>query len=69
METDTIQIPKKILEELIKIREDLDYIKRVISEPEVEDVFLTKEEEILIEDALKQGKKGDLLRFEEIFGE
>lgn len=69
METDTIQTPKKILEELMKIREDLDYIKRVISEPEVEDVFLTKEEEMLIEETLEQGKKGELLRFGEVFGE
>ncbi|HEC56972.1 MAG TPA: hypothetical protein ENI32_03705 [Candidatus Syntrophoarchaeum butanivorans] len=69
MDSDTIQIPRKILEEVKRIREDLDYIKKVISESEIGDLFLTKEEEELIEETLEQKKKGELLTFEEVFSE
>lgn len=69
MGSNTIQIPGEILEEIKKIREDLDYIKRVISESEIGDMFLTKEEEELIEETLEQKRKGELLTFEEVFGE
>ncbi|MHC1595633.1 MAG: hypothetical protein ACXQTO_02055 [Candidatus Syntropharchaeales archaeon] len=69
MDSDTVQIPREMFEEVKKIREDLDYIKRVISESEIGDMFLTKEEEGLIEETLEQKRKGELLTFEEVFGE
>ena len=69
MDSDTVQIPREMFEEVKKIREDLDYIKRVISESEIGDMFLTKEEEGLIEETLGQKLKGELLTFEEVFGE
>ena len=46
MESNAAYISNNLLDELIKIREDLDYIKKVISEPEIKDVFLTKKKEI-----------------------
>ena len=69
MDSDTTQISREMFEEVKKIREDLDYIKRVISESEIGDMFLTKEEEGLIEETLEQKRKGELLTFEEVFGE
>ncbi len=57
-----------IFTEIKKIREDLDYLKRVV-EFGVEDIILTKDEEKLIKDTLSQKEKGELLTLEEVFGE
>jgi hypothetical protein len=64
METDAEQI-----ELLKKAAEDVEYIKRVLSESELGDFFLTKEEEREIEETLKQREKGELLTMKEVFGE
>ncbi|MGC1123333.1 MAG: hypothetical protein WBA22_19785 [Candidatus Methanofastidiosia archaeon] len=64
METDAEQI--KLLK---KVAEDVEYIKRVLSESELGDFFLTKEEEKEIEETLKQREKGELLTMKEVFGE
>ncbi len=52
-----------------KVVEDVEYIKKVLSESELGDFFLTKEEEIEVEETLKQRKKGELLTMKEVFGE
>jgi hypothetical protein len=57
-----------IFTEIKKIREDLDYLKRVV-EFGVEDIILTEDEEKLIKDTLSQKEKGELLTLEEVFGE
>ncbi len=57
-----------IFTEIKKIREDLDYLKRVV-EFGVEGIILTKDEEKLIKDTLYQKEKGELLTLEEVFGE
>jgi len=57
-----------IFTEIKKIREDLDYLKRVV-EFGVGDIILTKDEEKLIKDTLSQKEKGELLTLEEVFGE
>lgn len=55
------------LELLKKVVEDVEYIKRVLSESEWGDCFLTKEKEV--EETLKQRERGELLTMEEVFGE
>lgn len=67
MESNAAYISNNLLDELIKIREDLDYIKKVISEPEIKDVFLTKKEETLVRETIDERKNGKLLRFEDVF--
>lgn len=67
MESNAAYISNHLLDELIKIREDLDYIKKVISEPEIKDVFLTKKEEMLVRETMDERKNGELLRFEDVF--
>ncbi len=57
-----------IFTEIKKIREDIDYLKRVV-EFGVEDIILTEDEEKLIKDTLSQKEKGELLTLEEVFGE
>lgn len=57
-----------IFTEIKKIREDLDYLKRVV-EFGVEDIILTEDEEKLIKDTLSQKEKGELLTLEDVFGE
>lgn len=57
-----------VFTEIKKIREDLDYLKRVV-EFGVEDIILTEDEEKLIKDTLSQKEKGELLTLEEVFGE
>ncbi len=64
MKTDTEQI-----ELLRKVVEDVEYIKRVLSESELGDFLLTKEEEKEVEETLKQREKGELLTIKELFGE
>ena len=58
-----------IFKELMGIKEDLNYIKRVISVLDIEDIILTWEEEELIEETLEQKEKGELLKWEEVLGE
>ncbi|MCD6467375.1 MAG: hypothetical protein J7L10_05595 [Methanomicrobia archaeon] len=62
MKTDRMKLMKKVVE-------DVEYIKKVLSESELGDFFLTKEEEIEVEETLKQRKKGELLTMKEVFGE
>ncbi|MFA4936631.1 MAG: hypothetical protein WC568_12435 [Candidatus Methanoperedens sp.] len=57
-----------IFTEIKKIREDLDYLKKVV-EFGIDDIILTDDEEKLIKDTLSQKKKGELLTLEEVFGE
>ncbi len=57
-----------IFTEIKKIRQDLDYLKRVV-EFGVEDIILTEDEEKLIKETLSQKEKGELLTLEEVFGE
>lgn len=57
-----------IFAEIKKIREDLDYLKKVI-EYNLEDIILTEDEDKLIKETLDQKKKGELLTIEEVFGE
>jgi hypothetical protein len=57
-----------IFSEIKKIREDLDYL-RLIVESSVDDIILTKDEEELIKDTRLQKQKGELLNFEEVFGD
>ena len=57
------------LELLKKVAEDVEYIKRVLSESEWGDCFLTKKEEKEVEETLEQREKGELLTMEEAFGE
>lgn len=57
-----------IFTEIKKIREDLDYLKKVV-EFGIDDIILTDDEEKLIKDTLSQKKKGKLLTLEEVFGE
>ncbi len=57
-----------IFTEIKKIREDIDYLKRVV-EFGVEDIILTEDEEKLIKETLSQKEKGELLTLEEVFGE
>lgn len=57
-----------IFTEIKKIREDLDYLKKVV-EFGVDDIILTRDEEKLIKDTLYQKEKGELLTLEEAFGE
>jgi hypothetical protein len=64
MKTDTEQI-----ELLKKVVKDVEYIKRVLSESELGDFFLTTEEEKEVEETLKQREKGELLTMKEVFGE
>jgi len=54
---------------LKKVVEDVEYIKKVLSESELGDFFLTKEEEREVEETLKQREKGELLTMKEVFGE
>jgi len=62
MKTDRMKLMKKVVE-------DVEYIEKVLSESELGDFFLTKEEEIEVEETLKQRKKGELLTMKEVFGE
>jgi len=62
MKTDRMKLMKKVVE-------DVEYIKKVLSESELGDFFLTKEEEREVEETLKQRKKGELLTMKEVFGE
>lgn len=57
-----------IFTEIKKIREDIDYLKRVV-EFGVEDIILTEDEEKLIKETLSQKEKGELLTLEDAFGE
>ncbi len=54
--------------EIKKIREDLDYLKKIV-EYDLEDIILTEEEEKLIKETLVQKKRGELLTLDEVFGE
>ncbi len=54
--------------EIKKIREDLDYLKKIV-EYDLEDIILTEEEEKLIKETLTQKKRGELLTLDEVFGE
>jgi len=58
-----------IFRELRHIKDDLDYIKRVISMLDVEDLVLMEAEENMIEETLEQKERGELLKWEEVFGE
>jgi len=49
--------------EIKKIREDLDYLKKVLSASEIGDYFLTSEEEKMIKEAREAIKKKDFSRF------
>ena len=64
MKTDT-----ELTELLRKVVEDVEYIKKVLSESELGDFFLTKEEEKEVEETLEQREKGELLTMKELFGE
>jgi hypothetical protein len=57
------------IELLKKVAADVEYIKRVLSDSELGDFFLTKEEEKEIDETLKQREKGELLTMKEAFGE
>lgn len=57
------------MELLKKVAEDVEYIRRVLSESELGDFFLAKEEEKEVEETLKQIEKGELLTMKEVFGE
>jgi len=58
-----------IFRELRHIKDDLDYIKRVMSMLDVEDLVLRGDEEDMIEETLEQKERGELLKWEEVFGE
>ncbi len=58
-----------IFRELRHIKDDLDYIKRIISMLDVEDLVLMGAEENMIEETLEQKERGELLKWEEVFGE
>ena len=58
-----------IFRELRHIKDDLDYIKRIISMLDVEDLVLMEAEENMIEETLEQKERGELLKWEEVFGE
>ena len=64
MKTEVEQI--KLLK---KVAEDVEYIKRVLSESELRDFFLTKEEEREVKETLKQREKGEILTIKEAFGD
>jgi len=49
--------------EIKKIREDLDYLKKVLSASEIGDYFLTSEEEKMIKEAREAIKKKDFSEF------
>lgn len=51
-----------------KIREDIDYLISIV-ESSVDDIILTKDEEELIKDTRLQKQKGELLNFEDVFGD
>jgi hypothetical protein len=57
------------IELLKRVAEDVEYIKRVLSDSGLGDFFLTKEEEKEIDEILKQREKGELLTMKEAFGE
>jgi hypothetical protein len=57
-----------IFSEIKKIREDIDYLRSIV-ESSVDDIILTKDEEELIKDTRLQKQKGELLNFEEVFGD
>lgn len=57
-----------LFSEIKNIREDPDYLKRVV-ESGIENIILTKDEEKLIKDTLSQKKKRELFTLEEVFGE
>lgn len=55
--------------ELKKAADYVECIKRVLSESELGDFFLRKEEEKEVEETLKQREKGELLTMKDVFGE
>lgn len=57
-----------IFNEIKKIREDIDYLRSIV-ESSVDDIILTKDEEELINDTRLQKQKGELLNFEDVFGD
>lgn len=57
------------IELLKKVAEDVEYIRRVLSDSELGDFFLTKEEEKEIDETLEQRERGELLTMKEAFGE
>lgn len=57
-----------IFSEIKKIREDIDYLRSIV-ESSVDDIILTRDEEELIKDTRLQKQKGELLNFEEVFGD
>jgi hypothetical protein len=65
----TMKTEVEQVELLKKVAEYVEYIKRVLSESELGDFFLTKEEEKEVEETLKQRKKGELLTMKEVFGD
>ena len=64
MKTDT-----ELIRLLKKVAEHVEYIKRVLSESELGDSFLTTEEEKEVEETLEQRERGELLTMKEVFGE
>ncbi len=57
-----------IFNEIKKIREDLDYLRSIV-ESNVDDIILTKNEEQLIKETRLHKQKGELLNFEDVFGD
>ena len=64
MKTDT-----ELIRLLKKVAEDVEYIKKVLSESEFGDFFLTTEEEKEVEETLEQRERRELLTMKEVFGE
>ncbi len=62
METESKDASKEILIRLARLQSDIDYLKKHIKD---EDIFLSEEEEILLQESYENEKDGKLLSSKE----
>jgi len=62
MEVESKDISKEIIVRLARLQSDIDYLKRHVKD---EDVFLSGDEEVLLEESYENEKEGNLLSSED----